>query len=255
MKILLFAGTSEGRSLCEGLAERGHAVTVCVATDYGAESMGALPAGAELLTGRLEQGAMEKLMAEGGYALCVDATHPYAAVVTANIRAAAEKTGLRLLRVVRPETALEGFVTVASAREAAEKLCGLEGPVLLTTGAKELDVYTAVPGFRERLYPRVLPSVESVGRCADLGYEEKRVIAMQGPFSRELNEAIIRQFGIKVLVTKESGRAGGFAEKVEAARACGCTLVVIRRPEKETGVDADEALRLIDSMQKEWATT
>ena len=250
MKILLFAGTTEGRALCEGLAARGHFVTACVATEYGAESLKAVPGRVELRAGRLEEAEMERLMAEGGFSLCVDATHPYAAVVTANIRAAAEKTGLRLLRVVREETELEGCLTVASAGEAAEKLASLEGPVLLTTGAKELDAYVAVPDFAERLYPRVLPSVESVGRAAALGYAEKRIIAMQGPFSRELNEAIIRQFGIRVVVTKESGRAGGFAEKYEAARACGCTLVVIRRPEKETGVSAEEALRLIDAMEK-----
>ena len=249
MKILLFAGTTEGRALCEGLAARGHFVTACVATEYGAESLKAVPGRVELRAGRLEEAEMERLMA-AGYALCVDATHPYAAVVTANIRAAAAKTGLRLLRVVREETELEGCLTVASAGEAAEKLASLEGPVLLTTGAKELDAYVAVPDFAERLYPRVLPSVESVGRAAALGYAEKRIIAMQGPFSRELNEAIIRQFGIRVVVTKESGRAGGFAEKYEAARACGCTLVVIRRPEKETGVSAEEALRLIDAMEK-----
>ena len=56
---------------------------------------------------------------------------------------------------------------------------------------------------------------------------------MQGPFSRELNVALLREFGIGVLVTKASGVAGGFWEKVEAARECGVELVVIHRPVNE----------------------
>ena len=51
-----------------------------------------------------------------------------------------------------------------------------------------------------------------------------------GPFSKELNLAIIRQYGIGALVTKASGGAGGFWDKVEAAREAGCALVVVERP-------------------------
>lgn len=68
------------------------------------------------------------------------------------------------------------------------------------------------------------------------------ILALQGPFSRELNEAIIRQYHISWLVTKDGGAVGGFAEKVEAAENTGARLVVIARPE-ETGQDFETVLR------------
>ena len=69
---------------------------------------------------------------------------------------------------------------------------------------------------------------------------------MQGPFSEELNRALIRQLGTSVLVTKASGRAGGFEEKIRAARACGNTVVVIHRPvREEDGLDFAQTKRVL----------
>ena len=61
-----------------------------------------------------------------------------------------------------------------------------------------------------------------------------------------MNEALIEEFGIDVVVTKASGTAGGFWEKVEAARACGIELVVIHRPLEEDGLTVDELKRELD---------
>ena len=92
----------------------------------------------------------------------------------------------------------------------------------------------------ERLYVRVLPVLASLEKTAALGIPARHVIAMQGPFSKELNVALIREFGIQTLVTKASGAVGGFWEKIEAAQECGCEAVVIRRPVEEPGLSAEE---------------
>ena len=65
--------------------------------------------------------------------------------------------------------------------------------------------------------------------------KEKHLIAMQGPFSKEMNVATIHQTGAKYFVTKESGKAGGFGEKVQAARETGAVLVAVGRPNRNTG--------------------
>ena len=109
----------------------------------------------------------------------------------------------------------------------------LSGAALITTGSKELAAFTQIPDYKERLYLRVLPAVGSIQTCLAFGFPAKRIIAMQGPFSKELNVALMRQFAIKILVTKESGREGGFPEKREAARELGVQLIVLRRPEEE----------------------
>ena len=106
------------------------------------------------------------------------------------------------------------------------------GNILLATGAKELAVFAGLEPAR--LYPRVLPTPEGIAACEAANVPHRNIIAMQGPFSLALNKALITQFQIRYLVTKDGGAAGGFAEKVQAAADTGAQLVVLRRP-PETG--------------------
>lgn len=238
MNVLIFAGTTEGRLLAQALAElEGVDATLCVATDYGKAVLEHLPARFTVLAARLSVEEMKALMAGGGFALAVDATHPYAVQVTDNIRAAASGAGLPLLRLLREEGAAgeDGCRYAESAAQVVEYLSTVEGNILLTTGSKELEPYTALPDYTRRVYPRVLPMVDAIEKCAALGFLSGHIIAMQGPFSEELNRAMLRQFDIKFLVTKDSGKAGGFAEKVNAARDVGVELLVIGRPAEEEG--------------------
>ena len=80
------------------------------------------------------------------------------------------------------------------------------------------------------MFPRVLPLAESLEQCRAAGIPAGSVIAIQGPFSRELNLALMEQFSISVLVTKDGGKAGGMPEKLAAARERGARVVAIRRP-------------------------
>ena len=233
MEVLLFGGTTEGRELALWLAQRDCRVTVCVATDYGATL---LPEGEGIAvhTGRLDAAGMEELMKSRPFCCGADATHPYAVQVTAQIRACCEKLDLPYRRIVRAEEGAGDFLRCASLTDAAKLCRELPGNILLTTGSKELAPF-AQPGLRERCYPRVLPSVSSLEACQAAGFPPKQIIAMQGPFSAELNRAVIRQLDISVLVTKESGAAGGFEEKCAAARDTGCRLIVVERPTRERG--------------------
>lgn len=238
MKILLFGGTGEGRELAEWMLSQGLDATVCVATEYG-ETL--LPDGAQVHVGRLDAGAMESLMA-GGYTLVIDATHPYAVEVTKNIRAAAQAAGLPCLRLLRQSDRGDGCQKAADMAAAADLLEGLPGKVLLTTGSKELDAF-ARPGLRERCCPRVLPMADSLERCLALGFPPKNIICMQGPFTKEMNLATLRQFHIRTLVTKDTGGYGGFRAKADAAREAGCDLVVVERPQTEEGLTLEEVQR------------
>lgn len=237
MSIMIFSGTTEGRALSCRLAERGADVTVCVATDYGAEEQGAHE-GVTVLTGRKTAGEMTVLLR--GFALCVDATHPYSVEASSNIRAACAAAGVPYRRLLRGESEAVGAVTVADATQAAAYLAKTEGNVLLAIGTKELSAFAALsPG---RLYPRVLPSREGIAACEAAGIPHRNIIAMQGPFSRELNAALIQQYRVAYVVTKDGGAAGGFPEKAEAARETGAELIVLRRPE-ESGAGFEEILK------------
>lgn len=243
MRVVIFSGTTEGRELSVETAALGMETLVCVATEYGKEVQTQEP-GIQVHSGRLDVEGMTQVLA--GADLCVDATHPYAKEASRNIREAAKEVGVPCHRLLRRESQLPPrCILVDSAADAARFLQGVEGNILLTTGAKELASFA--PVGVHRLYPRVLPAVESLEACEALGIPRSNVIAMQGPFTQELNVALIRQFSIGWLVTKDGGAAGGFAEKVRAAQEAGAKLVVIRRP-KEDGESFETILQLCKEM-------
>ena len=215
----------------------GHQVWVSVATPLGAEELAGLE-DVSVLVGRRSGGEMDALLSRG-FHRCVDATHPYAVEVTEHIRAAAEAAGLPVLRLVRQPDGGELCRRAKDMAGAADMLEQMPGHVLLTTGSKELHHF-ARPGLAERCYPRVLPMADSLERCLTLGFPPKNIICMQGPFSRELNVALLRQYHIQTLVTKDTGGYGGFREKAEAAREAGCALLVVERPRRETGLTLEE---------------
>ncbi len=261
MNVLLFAGASDGRELAMRLAalpaDPPVGLTVSVATEYGLESIRALPARVVRRAGRLDRAGMERLLRDGRFDVVVDATHPYAREATLTIRDAAAAVGVRRFRLRRERGGGDGggdggggeeVVVVASAEEAAAWLAGTEGKALLATGSKDLRAFAAVPGAADRLYPRVLPTAEALEECARAGLARDHIIAMQGPFSREVNAALMRQYDIRVLVTKDGGAAGGFGEKLAAARDAGVRVLVIARPEDEEGMDADAVLAAVRAL-------
>ena len=244
MKIIIFGGTTEGRLLSHLLAEKGAAVTVCVATEYGCEEQGEAP-GVTVLTGRKTVEEMSELLR--GSDLCVDATHPYAVEVTKSVRRACAGAGVPYRRLLRDRSGDTDAILVDSAEAAAKLLADREGNLLLATGMKELPAFAGISPVR--LYPRVLPNHESLSACERAGIPHRNILAMQGPFSTELNEALIRQFHIAYLVTKDGGKAGGFEEKLRAAKNTGIELVLIRRPE-ETGESFEEIAAACEELMK-----
>ena len=231
MRILLFGGTTKGREEACRLLSAGEDVTVCVTGEYAAAL---LPAGIRVLAGVMDEARMEKTMAELAPQLVVDATHPFAVRATANIRNAAEKAGIPVRRVVRGTGEGEwrsACGCVKDAAEAARALRRTEGNVLLTTGSHTLSVY-AEAADTGRLWARVLPTVEALSLCRAAGIPSSHVIAMHGPFSAALNAALYDQLGIRVLVTKDSGREGGVEEKVLPALEREIHVILIERPEE-----------------------
>ncbi|MBE6528339.1 MAG: precorrin-6A reductase [Thermoplasmata archaeon] len=245
--IFIFSGTSEGRRLSKALAEAGADVHVRVATEYGAEVMGydddidvqvGSCGGAE---------GIAKVIADNGYGIVVDATHPYALNITEHIRQACESTGAEYIRLKRDEsvTDSDNIVKVSSVQEAIDYLKDKEGNILASTGSKDIALYTQIPDYKERVTARVLSTMESVQKCAEYGFSGKNLICAQGPFSEDTNYATLRQIDAKFIVTKDSGTAGGYEDKVRAARRAGATVVLIERP-KEEGSSYDEVVSILE---------
>ena len=242
-KVLIFGGTSEGRIISQRLSENKIFCDVCVATEYGRDL---LPADdcINVISGRLSESDMEKLYDSASYTLVVDATHPYASEVSANIKKSVEAYNskaagikaklIRFERDTKSKIGDENLVFFENAEECAVRLASeiknSDKNVLLTSGSKELSVFCRDETLRSRIIARVIPSIESLEICQKNGLEGKQIIAMQGPFSLQANLAQIADYKAGFLVTKESGSAGGFDEKIEAAHEAGIKCFVIKKP-------------------------
>ena len=241
-EILIFAGTTEGRELSECLAVAGIAHTICVATEYGEIVLKEHPL-AKVHKGRMNQEEMKSYIEAGGYEAVVDATHPYAEVVTQNIRNAMQDMDILYLRLKRENDVTSTYEKIQYFKDSvscAKALKKTDGNILLTTGSKELSVFAKFIDRKERLYVRVLPGIESLQLCMDCGIAGKQILALQGPFTTQMNEAMLRQYQIKCLVTKESGNAGGYQEKLDAAQNLGIPVFTMGCPAEQEGYTFEE---------------
>ena len=234
-EILIFAGTTEGRKLSECLSKADILHTVCVATEYG-EIVLTENACAHVHRGRMDVEEISAFISEGQFSAVVDATHPYAQVVTENIRNAMKGMDIPYIRLKRETDDSYDYDKIRSFEcneDCAEALLQINGNILLTTGSKELSVYCGYESIKDRLYVRVLPGLESLSLCNENGIMGKHILALQGPFTADMNEAMLRQYDISCLVTKKSGRAGGYIEKLEAAKRLDIPVYVVERANVE----------------------
>lgn len=264
--ILIFAGTTEGRRLAEYISvynrkdgecskdqrpeQKYIPCYVCTATEYGKTVLDGLT-GITVLAGRMDSREMKDFIEEKQIALVIDATHPFAREATDNIkRACAGTAGVRYVRCQRQcqaaadESEQPHAVRVNSVQEAAEYLKSTQGNILITTGSKELHLYTEIPDYKTRCFARVLSTREAVEESVRLGFEGRHLFAMQGPFSEEMNTALLKQTKASWIVTKESGTAGGYEDKLKAARAAGAVAVVVGRP-REQGETVENVTEMI----------
>jgi precorrin-6A/cobalt-precorrin-6A reductase len=232
--VFMLCGTSDARELAMTLTQRGLPLLASVVTPSAAERL--REATLATRVGRLDQGGMAALLQEGGFRVVLDGSHPFASEAHANAQAAAAALGLPYLRYERRSQSYAShprLLVVHSYSEAARKAKELKGSVMLTTGGKTLEIFAEeLLGDPDiTLNVRLLPCLENMEKCLSLGIEQRNIIALQGPFSRELNEALYRQYGTTVVVTKESGAEGAVDEKVYSALDMGLYVIMITRPE------------------------
>ena len=229
--ILVLAGTSEGRLAAASLEKEGFEVIASTATAYGGELL-AKDFHGEITARPLSFAEMVSLITDKKIDKVIDATHPFAVEVSNNVREACRLKGVTYERLERDEEIFaeeEGLFRARDVEEAVQLAADVEGSIFLTTGSSKLESYTA--GLdAERLVVRILPVKESLEKCLSLGISPRNIIAMQGPFDEELNRCLFKHYRASLVITKDSGRAGGTREKIDAARGLGIPVILISRP-------------------------
>lgn len=252
--ILLLAGTSDARELAIFLQEQGYRVLATVVTESAAHSL--REAGIEVNMGRLDSQQLATLAQNIQAKAIVDASHPFAEEASRNAMDGAGVAGIPYIRYERPreDPLSHSLITkVKDYEEAAEKASHHQGVVMLTTGSKTLEVFTqkllGKPGIT--LVARMLPRLDNMEKCQRLGVEQKNIIAIQGPFSRELNAALYRQFGATLVISKESGKQGSVDEKIEAAVELGIPVLLIERPSINYGTVFSDFNRVLQALKEQ----
>lgn len=184
-------------------------------------------------------------VAENGIAAIVDATHPYARQMAANARAAAADTQVPLFKFLRPpwdEPADAPWLHAATPADAAGLIDGRFGRVFLSSGLNDIPEFSHLTDIWF-----LVRSVDRPDVPVDLAKHHH--ITGRGPFDLEAETALLRDWDIDALVSKNSGGAATLA-KLDAARALGVPVVMIDRPPAPPGDLFTDVPQLVNSVRR-----
>lgn len=242
-KMLIFGGTTEGRQLAEFCVKNEISADICVTTPLGAELIGRGNS-LKIRVGKLDFEGILQLLANEKYSLVADATHPYAVLATENIRAACCENGTEYYRILRENSECDFGEIAHDTNELVELLNRSTKRILSTLGSNEAETLTRVSDYKNRVFLRILPDEKNIEKCVRLGFPREKIIVGKGPFSVKENICHICGCKAEILVTKNSGKAGGYPEKAEAARACKIEMITLLRP-RENGISISEFVILV----------
>lgn len=249
--ILIAGGTKDSRVILERLIEERKTIEgllVITATEYGKKLIDSL--GVEVLVGKKDGEELGRLAKERKVTSIIDATHPYALEISKNLIELSKKSNLSYLRFERPMVKYTGGVKFQSMDKLVEYLDKEEGKILVTLGSNNVHLFKDLKNKKD-LYLRVLPTEYAIKKCEEAGFLPKQIIGLQGPFSKEFNKSIYRNYGITHIITKESGATGGELEKVEAALELGLGLIILQRPEIDYLEKVEEVEELIERVKED----
>lgn len=229
--ILILGGTSDSLILVNEIIKLHKNIILSVATEYGNEVASKSFSG-NIVCGRMDYEELKAFMIRERVDCIVDATHPYAYLVSTNAIAAASDLGIKYVRYERPGINIEanGVLCCASFEEAAKIADSMKGNILVTTGSKDIEKLVFNIKDKNRIKARILSTSESVIKLESIGLNAENIIAMKGPFSQEMNRVMFTDYKIKILICKDSGKQGGTDEKLIAAQKSNINVIVIGRP-------------------------
>jgi len=242
-QILILGGTTEARALANSLTAKGHAVTTSLA---GRTTEPRRPQGEIRVGGFGGATGLADYLRAAGIEAVIDATHPYAAAISAHAIAACAAAGRPLLRFERaPWQPQKGdrWIIVDSLADAAKVAPELGRRAFLTIGVKELDDFRGVDNvwFLVRLVDRP---------PAPIPLDHHELMLARGPFEATDERALMQQHGIDLVIAKNSGGDSTYG-KIAAARDLGLPVLLLRRPVlplAETATTLPAAMTWVDRL-------
>ncbi|OEG63225.1 MAG: precorrin-6x reductase [Halanaerobium sp. MDAL1] len=256
--ILVIAGTSDSYQLIECLINEGENLIASVTTDYGKKLIKE-KFEIRVIKKRMDKNDLYNLIKKEKITLVVDATHPFAEEITKNAIKAAVEAGIKYTRYERKKVDLSQYeqttaniIRAVDYEQAAERANDFER-IFLTTGSKNVEIFiNKISNFENRLFMRVMTFPTFIKNIIDLGLPPANIIAVKGPFTKEFNRALFKEFRADVIVTKASGDSGGLKSKIEAAVELRIEIIVIQRPQINYPLVFNQAAGLIKYIKNDY---
>ncbi|MBF0464641.1 MAG: precorrin-6A reductase [Nitrospirae bacterium] len=233
--VLILGGTTEGVCEAQRLDSESVPFYISTATEYG-HNLFREKFGDRAVLENFNNNSLKKFIIERHIKRIIDCTHPYAQVITPLAQRVSAELDIEYIQKSRStdvtdDLGYDKLIFVKSLDECVKKILELKiRKPLFTTGSKELGFVKQLAAYGiNDVFVRVLPFENSISSCISNGVKPQNIIGMHGPFGAELNTAIIRQYGVDCLITKKTGKEGGFFEKASAAMECGIFIFVVER--------------------------
>ncbi|WP_041587713.1 precorrin-6A reductase [Thermincola potens] len=251
--ILVLSGTKEGTQIISQLAVQGNEIYAVTVTAHGTKTASGIP-GVKAVEPAILINNFYRFCADKKISVIIDATHPFPGNLSKMAKEVCQQQDLPYIRLVREETDLPDHPLinpVYSWEEAASKAAQFGDTIFLTTGSNNLEGFLENEHIKgKRVVVRVLPDWKVIQKCQNLGLTPKDIVAMQGPFSKEMNRQQFKMYNASVIITKDSGKAGGTDTKVSAALSLGLPVVVIKRERQKEKFEVTDYDSLYKLMQK-----
>lgn len=241
--IWVIGGTKDSRDFIESFPFKDK-LLITTATEYGGKLLEGVK-DIKVFCKRMDSLEMGQFIDENKIKKIVDLSHPYAEEVSRNAISISEEKKIDYIRFERENLVSEdGIVEFSEIESMMKYLESLSGKILVTLGSNNLHRFENLKNKSE-IYFRILPKWEMVKKAEEFGILPKNIIAMQGPFSKELNLAMMRGLSIKYMVSKKGGDTGGEREKIESAKEIGVETILLSRPNVDYPVVFSDLKKLL----------
>lgn len=247
--IWVIGGTKDSREFLEKFIKYNNDVIVSTATEYGAKLIENLAVKSS--SEKMDKNAMLKFVDENSISKIIDTSHPYAFEVSKNAMEVADEKNIKYFRFERETVDLlaKKYSNFENINELLAYVEKLEGNILVTLGSNNVPLFKNLKNLNN-IYFRILPKWDMVKRCEDNNILPKNIIAMQGPFSENMNIAMIDQLQIKYLITKKAGDTGGEKEKISACDKTDVEIIYLEKKELQYRNCYSNIDELIDALRE-----
>lgn len=228
--IWVIGGTKDSRDFLEKFLKYESDVIVSTATEYGAKLIENLAV--KTSSEKMDKETMLKFVENNKITKVIDTSHPYAFEVSKNAMEVAKEKNIQYFRFEREKVDIlpRKYKDFEEIEDLIKYIENLEGNILVTLGSNNVPLFKDLKNL-PNIYFRILSRWEMVKKCEDNNILPKNIIAMQGPFTENMNIAMIEQFNIKYLITKKAGDTGGEREKVSACDKLDVEIIYLNKKE------------------------